>query len=52
MFFLGRWLDGKLGTSPWLMLTGALVGIGGGMVAFVKSVHDAEDLEKDDSSGK
>ena len=24
--FLGRWLDGKLGTDPWLMILGAFVG--------------------------
>ena len=26
-FFGGRWLDGLLGTSPWLMLIGLLLGI-------------------------
>jgi len=25
--FLGYWLDGRLGTSPWLLLVGALTGI-------------------------
>jgi len=24
--FLGRWLDGRLGTSPWLLLTCCLLG--------------------------
>jgi F0F1-type ATP synthase assembly protein I len=35
-FFLGRWLDGKLGTSPWLMLAGLAVGAGGGLLSFVR----------------
>lgn len=26
--FAGRWLDGKLGTAPWLMLAGVFVGFG------------------------
>jgi len=28
--FLGWWVDGKLGTTPWLTLLGALVGAAGG----------------------
>jgi F0F1-type ATP synthase assembly protein I len=28
--FLGWWADGKLGTTPWLTLFGALVGAAGG----------------------
>lgn len=26
--FLGRWLDGRLGTEPWLLLAGVFVGFG------------------------
>ena len=29
-FFLGRWLDGKLGTDPWLLIVGVLVGLSAG----------------------
>jgi F0F1-type ATP synthase assembly protein I len=36
-FFVGRWLDGKLGTAPWLMLAGLLVGIAGGMIKFLRA---------------
>lgn len=25
-FFLGRWLDGLIGTTPWLAMSGALLG--------------------------
>jgi len=28
--FLGWWVDGKLGTTPWLTILGALVGAAGG----------------------
>lgn len=26
--FLGRWLDGRLGTEPWLLMAGVFVGFG------------------------
>ena len=34
-FFVGRWLDGKFGTDPWLMLAGLAVGVAGGLAAFL-----------------
>jgi F0F1-type ATP synthase assembly protein I len=37
-FFLGRWLDGKFGTDPWLMLAGLAVGVAGGLTAFLTKV--------------
>jgi F0F1-type ATP synthase assembly protein I len=40
LFFLGRWLDDRLGTSPWLMLAGLLLGIVGGMIKFFRSAID------------
>lgn len=27
----GWWIDGKLGTNPWCLLTGAFIGVTGGM---------------------
>ncbi len=35
-FFLGLWLDKKLGTTPWLMIAGALSGICVGLYQLVK----------------
>ena len=35
LFFAGRWLDEKLGTSPWLMLAGVFIGSAGGIIKFV-----------------
>ncbi len=34
-YFGGRWLDGKLGTSPWLMW----IGLGLGLVAGFRSLY-------------
>ena len=36
LMWVGYWLDGKLDTSPWLMLTGALLGIVGGLYNLVR----------------
>lgn len=35
---LGWWLDRKLGSSPWLLVGGALLGIGTGFYAFFKAL--------------
>lgn len=40
MFFVGKWLDSRLNTSPWLMFVGLVVGGVGGMIKFIKSVMD------------
>jgi ATP synthase protein I len=37
LFFLGRWLDEKFETAPWLMLTGLFVGVVGGLIKFVRT---------------
>lgn len=29
-FFAGRWLDGRLGTEPWLLIAGVFVGLAAG----------------------
>ncbi|MBI5545601.1 MAG: AtpZ/AtpI family protein [Deltaproteobacteria bacterium] len=33
----GWWLDGKLGTSPWLVIVGAVLGIATGMTVFLRA---------------
>lgn len=35
---LGRWLDGRFGTTPWLLLVGVLIGFGGGTYSLLKKV--------------
>ncbi len=44
--FIGRWVDGKLGTSPWFMLIGAFIGGTGGMIAFIRTVLKLEKKTK------
>ncbi|MBQ4335475.1 MAG: AtpZ/AtpI family protein [Myxococcaceae bacterium] len=34
---LGWWLDGKFGARPWLMLTGAIIGIAVGLFGFIRT---------------
>ncbi|MBI5630505.1 MAG: AtpZ/AtpI family protein [Elusimicrobia bacterium] len=36
-FLAGQWLDGKLGTGPWLMLLGAFLGISVGLYQLIKA---------------
>jgi ATP synthase protein I len=36
--FLGRWLDGRLGTEPWLLLTGVLVGAVAGFYSMYRQL--------------
>ena len=36
--FGGRWLDGRLGTRPWLVLVGAVTGAVAGMWNFYRRV--------------
>jgi F0F1-type ATP synthase assembly protein I len=51
--FLGRWLDTKLGTEPWLMLLGSAVGLTLGFVHMVYTLLDETDNKTDnDHSGE
>ncbi|HCF59301.1 MAG TPA: hypothetical protein DFS52_15075 [Myxococcales bacterium] len=34
---LGWWLDKRFGTTPWLLLAGALLGVSAGMYAFIRA---------------
>lgn len=36
--FLGRWLDERLGTEPWLLLIGVLVGAVAGFVSLYRQL--------------
>ena len=39
----GYWLDGRFGTSPWLLLGGLVLGMAGGFANFVKLVQELPD---------
>lgn len=43
---LGYWLDTRLGTMPWLLLTGSLLGGAAAMIVVVREVLRAEEAEK------
>ncbi|WP_082362207.1 AtpZ/AtpI family protein [Chondromyces crocatus] len=38
--FVGRWLDGKLGISPWMTLLWSAFGVGAAVKAILRSVRD------------
>jgi len=37
----GRWLDGKLGTPPWLMLIGLVLGVTAGLRSLIRTARQA-----------
>lgn len=37
-YFLGRYLDGLLGTAPWLMVVGILLGVAAGVSGTIRVV--------------
>jgi ATP synthase protein I len=39
----GRWLDGKLGTDPWLMLLGLLLGVAAGFRSLIRTARRANE---------
>lgn len=43
---LGRWADGRFGTSPWLTVVGALLGFGTGLYTFLRVILTQADREK------
>ena len=36
--FVGRWLDARLGTEPWLLLTGVMVGAAAGFISLYRQL--------------
>lgn len=39
-FFGGRWLDGKLGTEPWLSVLGFVFGVGAAIKAVMRAMRE------------
>jgi ATP synthase protein I len=37
--FAGRWVDSKLGTEPWFLLLGVLVGLVGGFLSLYRQLN-------------
>jgi ATP synthase protein I len=46
-FFFGRWLDGSLGTTPWMTLVFSLFGIAAGFVNLFRITAQASRSEED-----
>lgn len=38
----GHWLDGKLGTRPWLTIVGLLLGVAAGFKNLIETVNKAQ----------
>ena len=38
---LGYWLDGRFGTSPWMLVIGLVLGAAGGMISFIRTALKA-----------
>jgi ATP synthase protein I len=54
-FFIGRWLDEKWGTSPWLMVSGLVMGTVGGLIRFFRiamAIGKNEEMEGKHRNGK
>ncbi|HKV52928.1 MAG TPA: AtpZ/AtpI family protein [Gemmatimonadaceae bacterium] len=51
--YVGRWLDGKFGTSPWLLVLGAFVGAAAGFYSMYRALMAATKRSDsgDDSRG-
>ena len=43
---IGYWLDGRLGTLPWLTMVGAFVGAAGGFLSLYKALTAASRAER------
>lgn len=47
---VGAWIDGKLGTSPWLLILGAFIGAGAGFYSLYYHIviepRQSEDRER------
>jgi len=53
MFFLGWWIDGKLGSRPLLAIIGAFIGAAGGFINLIKTLNRLqEDEERRSHQGK
>ena len=45
--FVGKWLDARLGTSPWLLILGVFVGAAGGFYSIYRRLM--EDQKREDA---
>lgn len=48
----GRWLDGKAGTAPWLMLAGLLIGVAAGFRGLMRVARESQRAAKADDEAQ
>ncbi|MBM4049277.1 MAG: AtpZ/AtpI family protein [Planctomycetes bacterium] len=46
-YFLGSWLDSKLGTQPWLVVVLALLGFGAGVNGTIRIIRTLQKYQND-----
>lgn len=51
LFFIGRYLDQRFATAPWLMIVGLTIGCVGGLIKFIRTVQTLAN-EEDQRAGK
>jgi F0F1-type ATP synthase assembly protein I len=50
-YYVGRWLDGRLATAPWLALAGFVVGVYAGFRQFFRAAKRmTEEAEREDEA--
>jgi ATP synthase protein I len=45
--YIGKWLDARLGTSPWLLMLGVFLGAGAGFYSFYRRIMAASRSDGD-----
>ena len=50
--FIGKWLDSRLGTSPWLLILGVFSGATASMISMYRKVFPPDASKGEDSSKK
>lgn len=48
-YFIGNWADGKLGTEPWLMIAGIVLGMAAAVREIINLVKKAEEVANRDN---
>lgn len=49
---LGWWIDGRLGSAPWGLVIGAMVGLIGGMANLLRSALSSVERPEDGGAGR
>lgn len=50
--YIGKWLDSRLGTSPWLLMIGVFVGAAAGFYSFYRRIMASSRERNDERNGE